>query len=386
MSEQEWRVLDGEGKELGPYSFQDLQAYYTSGHITHGTMIWTEGLDDWVSAGRVEGLLPSVPQIVPQAPAPTVLASAQPVATGGINLSPQIAGIAPGLPSIGPQTKSKAKTGAPIWLSIVTIASGVTALILYFFPWVSVSQDLNFFKQEKNIIQFATQTGMQSITRSETITAEAIAQRPQQTKTSDSINKDDSEEGQNYESSSLNLIALIAIGIGVFLALIGLVNKAKTLTMVGQFLFSASAILIGAQMAQQFPMVKAYLESQEGQKKRLEESIKIQEENINKHPIKANKAPDVIGETENKETEAELGRKNTQAKNDILKARAQASNRYVTTFEPSCFVTVAVLGISILLVVITMSSGDGSVMIVTNPGPQPLQGDPQQPGSGLRFH
>ena len=71
MSEQEWRVLDGEGKELGPYSFQDLQAYYTSGHITHETMIWTEGLGDWVSAGRVEGLLPSVPQIVPQAPVPT---------------------------------------------------------------------------------------------------------------------------------------------------------------------------------------------------------------------------------------------------------------------------------------------------------------------------
>nr|MBR9811603.1 DUF4339 domain-containing protein [bacterium] len=214
MSEQEWRVLDGEGKELGPYSFQDLQAYYTSGNINHETMIWTEGLDDWVSAGRVEGLLPSVPQIVPQAPVPTVLASAQPVATGGINLSPQIAGIAPGLPSTGPQMKSKAKTGAPIWLSIVTIASGVIALILYFFPWVSVSQDLNFFKEEKNIIQLATQTGMQSITRSETIAAEAIAQRPQQSKTSDSINKDDPEEGQNYESSFLNLIALIAIGIG----------------------------------------------------------------------------------------------------------------------------------------------------------------------------
>jgi hypothetical protein len=45
----------------------------------------------------------------------------------------------------------------------------------------------------------------------------------------------------------------------------------------------------------------------------------------------------VIDETENKETEAELGRKNTQAKNDILKARAQASNRYVTTFEPQLF-------------------------------------------------
>ncbi|MDB4499958.1 DUF4339 domain-containing protein, partial [Akkermansiaceae bacterium] len=88
MSAQEWRVLDGEGKEQGPYSFQDLQAYYTSGNITHETMIWTNGLEEWVPAGRVEGLLPNVPQIVPLAPAPTVAVSTQPIATGGINLTP----------------------------------------------------------------------------------------------------------------------------------------------------------------------------------------------------------------------------------------------------------------------------------------------------------
>lgn len=392
MSAQEWRVLDGEGKEQGPYSFQDLQAYYTSGNIDHQTMIWTEGLEEWVPAGRVEGLLPNVPQVVPLAPAPTVAVSTQPITTGGINLSPQIAGIAPGMPHGGPQTKSPPKTGAPTWLSIVTIASGVIALILYFFPWVSVSQDMNFFKEEKNIIKLVTQSGMQSITQAETLTSEAITQRSQQTETSDASNKNDVEEGETYKSSTLNLIAFIAIGIGVFFALIGLLNKAKTLTMVGQFLFSGSAILIGVQMAQQFPMVKAYIGLQEEQKRTIKESIKIQDERVDTLPIKADKAAEVIDETENKENQtvakAELEKQKNQEKNDILKAKARASNRYATTFEPSCFITVAVLGISILLVVVTMSSGDGSTIIVTNQSTQQqlLHEETQAPGSGLRFH
>ena len=384
--------MDGEGKEQGPYSFQDLQAYYTSGNITHQTMIWTEGLEEWVPAGRVEGLLPNVPQVVPLAPAPTVAVSTQPITTGGINLSPQIAGIAPGMPHGGPQTKSPPKTGAPTWLSIVTIASGIIALILYFFPWVSVSQDMNFFKEEKNIIKLVTQSGMQSITQAETLTSEAITQRSQQTETSDASNKNDVEEGETYKSSTLNLIAFIAIGIGVFFALIGLLNKAKTLTMVGQFLFSGSAILIGVQMAQQFPMVKAYIGLQEEQKRTIKESIKIQDERVDTLPIKADKAAEVIDETENKENQtvakAELEKQKNREKNDILKAKARASNRYATTFEPSCFITVAVLGISILLVVVTMSSGDGSTIIVTNQSTQQqlLHEETQAPGSGLRFH
>ena len=397
MSAQEWRGLDGEGKEQGPYSFQDLQAYYTSGNITHETMIWTNGLEEWVPAGRVEGLLPNVPQIVPLAPAPTVAVSTQPIATGGINLTPQIAGISPGVFNGGPQTKSPTKTGAPTWLSIVTIASGIIALILYFFPWVSISQDMNFFKEEKNVIKLTTQSGMQSITQTETPTDEANAQRSQQAvRTSVEKIKNDFEESENYKSSTLNLIAFIAIAIGVFFAFIGLLNKAKTLTMVGQFLFSSSAILIGIQMAQQFPMVKAYIGLQEGQKKTIEESIKIQDKRGDKLPINAKKAPDLVDETANKspqedveaQTEAELEKQKTQEKNDMLKAKAKASSRYAIAFEPSCFITVAILGISILLVVVTMSSGEGSVIIVTNPNPQsqPLHGEPQQPGSGLRFH
>ena len=397
MSAQEWRILDGEGKQQGPYSFQDLQAYYTSGNITHETMIWTEGLEEWVPAGRVEGLLPNVPQIVPLAPAPTVAVSTQPIASGGINLTPQIAEIASGVSHGGPQTKSPTNRGAPTWLSIVTIASGIIALILYFFPWVSISQDMNFFKEEKNVIKLTTQSGMQSITQTETPTDEANAQRSQQAvRTSVDKIKNDFEESENYKSSTLNLIAFIAIAIGVFFAFIGLLNKAKTLTMVGQFLFSSSAILIGIQMAQQFPMVKVYIGLQEGQKKTIEESIKIQDKRGDKLPINAKKAPNLVDETANKspqedveaQTEAELEKQKTQEKNDMLKAKAKASSRYAIAFEPSCFITVAILGISILLVVVTMSSCEGSVIIVTNPNPQsqPLHGEPQQPGSGLRFH
>ncbi len=407
MSDQEWRVLDGEGNEQGPYSFQDLQSYYTSGNITHETMIWTEGLEAWVPAGQVEGLLPQIPQAIPLAPAPTLAAAApmaQPVATGGIYLSPQISGVTAGAAPGAPPAQAPAKTGAPTWLSIVTIASGVIALILYFSPWVSVSQDMNFFKAEKNIIKLATQTGVQSITQTETITDEAIAEQAKQMGVSEdeirrNIEGDDvmqnDEEGGNYKSSTLNLIALIAIGTGVFLALIGLLNKVKVLTMVAQILFAASAILIGVQMAQKFPMIKAYIELQEKMQKSIDESVEAQEELTNAVTSVTDKAVD---ETEDKEAqakaEADLEKQKTQMRNEMAKAKAKASNRYATAFEPSCFITVGILGISILLVVVTISTGDGTTLVIANPGvqPQPLPGQPQQPaqprqpGSGLKFH
>jgi hypothetical protein len=413
MSDQEWRVLDGEGNEQGPYSFQDLQSYYTSGNITHETMIWTEGLEAWVPAGQVEGLLPEVPQAIPLAPAPTVAAAApmaQPVAAGGINLSPQISGVTAGAAPGALPAQAPAKTGAPTWLGIVTIASGVIALILYFFPWVSVSQDMNFFKAEKNIIKLATQTGIQSITQTETVTDEAISEQAKQLGVSedeirkniegDGENENDQEE-ENYKSSTLNLIALIAIGTGVFLALIGLLNKAKVLTMMAQILFAASAILIGVQMAQKFPMIKAYIELQEKMQKSIDESVEAQEELTNAVTSLTDKAAEAVGEMEDKEAqakaEADLEKQKTQMQNEMAKAKAKASNRYATAFEPSCFITVGILGISILLVVVTMSTGDGTTLIVANPGlqPQPLPVQPQQPaqpqqphqpGSGLKFH
>ncbi|MEN8772198.1 MAG: DUF4339 domain-containing protein [Akkermansiaceae bacterium] len=413
MSNQEWRVLDGEGNEQGPYSFQDLQSYYTSANITHETMIWTEGLEEWIPAGQVEGLLPDVPEVVPLAAAQAVAVTAQvahPVASGGINLSPQISGVAPVAAFGEPLTEAPAKTGAPTWLSIVTIASGVIALILYIFPWVSVSQDMNFFKAEKNIIKLATQTGMQSITKTETVTDEAIAEQAKQTGVSEeeirkSISgagdKNNPEEEDEYKSSTLNLIALIAIGIGVFLALIGLLNKAKSLTLVAQLLFSASAILIGVQMAQKFPMIKAYVELQEEMQKTIDETLKAQEEMTEAVTGMVNNAAESIDKKGGKEAQAKakanLEEQKNAMQNEMVKAKAKASNRYATAFEPSCFITVGILGISILLVVVTMSTGNESTLIVANPGqqPQPLHGhpqqsgqpqQPQQPGSGLKFH
>jgi hypothetical protein len=405
MSDQEWRVLDGEGNEQGPYSFQDLQSYYASGNITHETMIWTEGLEAWVPAGQVEGLLPDVPHVVPLAPA-AAAPIAQPIAAGGINLSPQISGVAPAAVPGGPMAETPAKTGAPTWLSLVTIASGVIALILYFFPWVSVSQDMNYFKVEKNIIKIATQTGMQSIIQSETITDKAITEQAKQFGVSEEEirkgidgdgEKEDSGE-EDYKSSTLNLIALIAIGVGIFLALIGLLNKAKVLTMMAQLLFAASAILIGVQMAQKFPMIKAYIEDQEDAQKAIDESVKAQEKMDKALTTMTEKAAEAVDEIEDKKAkakaEADLEKQATERKNEMAKAKAKASNRYKTAFEPSCFVTVGILGISILLVVVTMSTGDGSTLIIANPSLQPLQqpGQPQQPapphqpGSGLKFH
>ena len=76
--------------------------------------------------------------------------------------------------------------------------------------------------------------------------------------------------------------------------------------MVGQFLFSSSAILIGVQMAQQFPMVKSYIGLQEEQKRTIEESIKTQDEKGDTIPTNADKAPELIDETANKKPKEEV--------------------------------------------------------------------------------
>ena len=53
-------------------------------------------------------------------------------------------------------------------------------------------------------------------------------------------------------------------------------------------------------MAQQFPLVKAYIGLQEEQKRTTEESIKTQDEKGDALPINAGNAPESIDETANK--------------------------------------------------------------------------------------
>ncbi|MFT6863266.1 MAG: hypothetical protein ACJAVK_001827 [Akkermansiaceae bacterium] len=399
MSNQEWRVLDGEGNEQGPYSFGDLQSYYTSGNITHETMIWTEGLAEWVPAGQVEGLLPDMPQVVALAPA--VAPIAQPAAAGGIHLSPQIPG------ATGAPQGQKNKNGAPTWISAVTILSGVVALVLFFFPWVSLSQDISL-TVEKDIVKLFTQTGMQSITQNESMADEMIAAASTKSDLSEDEPKkkiaekekeaEEEEEEEDskpaYEKSTLNLIALIGIALGLILALIGFLNQGKPLVLVSQVLFVSAAILISTQMAMQFPIIAKYIERQEEVNKNAEEFSKTQEE-LAKTSTKITEAgAQAAAEVGDKETTAELSNEaaktKTEMKNVLVQTKQKLTNRYQTTFEPSCFVTIGLLGCSLLLLVVTMASGDASTIIIPQPG-APLQqgGQPQQPrqaGSGLKFH
>jgi len=56
--EQQWRVIDAEGNECGPYTAEQLQVYAADGTISPTTQVWTEGLETWISAIEVEGLFP----------------------------------------------------------------------------------------------------------------------------------------------------------------------------------------------------------------------------------------------------------------------------------------------------------------------------------------
>ncbi|MDB4745094.1 DUF4339 domain-containing protein, partial [bacterium] len=171
MTNSMWRVLDGEGNEQGPYTFQDLQGFYTTGNINHETMIWTDGLEEWVQAGRVEGLLPDLPQVVALAPAPSAQAApVQAAPVGGMNLNPQISGIT--TPALG-VTQGKSLPG---WICWSTILIGLLSLILYFLPWASVSCDQKAFGKEGRI-DVLSQTGFQSTTKKYSLNVEFIKLR-----------------------------------------------------------------------------------------------------------------------------------------------------------------------------------------------------------------
>lgn len=58
---QLWHYLNAEGGQQGPVTADDLQALAAQGTIHPETEVWTEGLDQWVPATHVEGLLPEAP-------------------------------------------------------------------------------------------------------------------------------------------------------------------------------------------------------------------------------------------------------------------------------------------------------------------------------------
>lgn len=72
---QQWMYLDAAGNQCGPLPAEQLQQLASTGQITPDTQVWTEGLENWVPANQVEGLIPPQP--------------AAPVHQPQINLGPQ---------------------------------------------------------------------------------------------------------------------------------------------------------------------------------------------------------------------------------------------------------------------------------------------------------
>lgn len=55
-----------EGQQIGPIDEPEFLDLIAAGGITRETQVWTEGLEQWVPAGDVEGLIPSVADGLPE--------------------------------------------------------------------------------------------------------------------------------------------------------------------------------------------------------------------------------------------------------------------------------------------------------------------------------
>lgn len=147
MSEgQQWLFIDTAGQQVGPIAADQLSEYVGAGHITAGTQVWTDGMEEWLLASQVEGLIPAAsaqrtPQINlgPQTPAtatPPVIPEQKvaPIHQPQINLGPPRPGdltvgraAAPVNPYSTPKKKSPVKW---IILGIVGLVVAIFAIII----------------------------------------------------------------------------------------------------------------------------------------------------------------------------------------------------------------------------------------------------------------
>ena len=66
---RQWYYTHG-GQKYGPIAEPDLVAMFESGQLTPDTMVWNEGLENWVSARDVIGLVPVTFEPLPLPPNP----------------------------------------------------------------------------------------------------------------------------------------------------------------------------------------------------------------------------------------------------------------------------------------------------------------------------
>lgn len=104
MNDQ-WHLLQ-DGQQYGPYTGDQLVEFANDGRIVRESMLWAEGMADWVKAADVEGLFPPeatpVASYIPGGPPPpwmrggAAAATAHPVAAAPVG-RPGVAMVRPGL-------------------------------------------------------------------------------------------------------------------------------------------------------------------------------------------------------------------------------------------------------------------------------------------------
>ncbi len=84
--EAQWFSADDNGGQNGPLTFAQILKMAGNGQIQPATLLWTEGLADWVQAVQIEGIYATDPEPAPAAPVNPYLApSAHPVPQGTAN-------------------------------------------------------------------------------------------------------------------------------------------------------------------------------------------------------------------------------------------------------------------------------------------------------------
>lgn len=110
---ESWYYVVG-GASRGPVEREALQKKALEGEVQRATLVWREGLGDWVSAGDIEFLFPRLPSVPPPPippPVPTGTQAHAMLSAVAAQGAPQAAP-APATPAAGPQQDAKGMFGA----------------------------------------------------------------------------------------------------------------------------------------------------------------------------------------------------------------------------------------------------------------------------------
>ena len=110
-----WYVAS-DGKQMGPYTGAQLAQFAKEGRIVAGTLLWAEGMAEWVKASQVAGLLPVAPS--GPARAGTVRPAGNPAArtvtsTKSAMPQPAVVPTKPAIPFATPAAVAPTKGAAP---------------------------------------------------------------------------------------------------------------------------------------------------------------------------------------------------------------------------------------------------------------------------------